>query len=522
MTLAKASVWASEFTGSEITPANIQYLVKYDRIHSFREGGTAFVSVADLEAYFKSRNRKREESYKAKLGDDVNWRLSFDQFKESETTKHVHRLHPYKGKYIPQLVEYFLDDHADEFKTRSYFSRGDIVFDPFCGSGTTLVQANELGIHGIGVDVSAFNCLISNLKLATINIFELSVASKKVALAIEQTESGVKARNFERVLLSELGKFNALYFPAPDYRAKVRRGEIDETQYGAEKEKLFLSRYRELIDEFEVVAEPKSSAERFLDNWFNQPILDEFSNALNVIDQCQDSAIRDYLRLILSRTARSCRATTHYDLATLIEPQSKTYYCQKHSKICKPLFSCLKWWNTYSNDTIKRLREFAALRTDTMQTCLTGDSRKINIPEYLRTQHTDLYQVYGRSGIRGIFSSPPYVGLINYHEQHAYAYEMFGFERNDELEIGAMFNGQSKQAQADYVKGIAEVLTHARKFMIDDFDIFLVANDKFKLYPEIAHLANLKIEQEYKRPVLNRAEGNIGAYSESIFHMIKS
>ena len=29
--------------------------------------------------------------------------------KEAETTKHVHRLHPYKGKFIPQLVEYFLD-----------------------------------------------------------------------------------------------------------------------------------------------------------------------------------------------------------------------------------------------------------------------------------------------------------------------------------------------------------------------------------------------------------------------------
>ena len=37
--------------------------------------------------------------------------------------------------------------------------------------------------------------------------------------------------------------------------------------------------------------------------------------------------------------------------------------------------------------------------------------------------------------IKGIFSSPPYVGLIDYHEQHAYAYDLFGFKRNDELEI---------------------------------------------------------------------------------------
>jgi hypothetical protein len=42
--------------------------------------------------------------------------------KEAETTKHIHRLHPYKGKFIPQLVEYFLDDHTDSFKKAISYS----------------------------------------------------------------------------------------------------------------------------------------------------------------------------------------------------------------------------------------------------------------------------------------------------------------------------------------------------------------------------------------------------------------
>ena len=88
------------------------------------------------------------------MGEDLNWTLSFDYLKESERTKHVHRLHPYKGKFIPQLVEYFLDKHVDDFKQEVYFQKGDIVLDPFCGSGTTLVQANELGMRDI--DISAF------------------------------------------------------------------------------------------------------------------------------------------------------------------------------------------------------------------------------------------------------------------------------------------------------------------------------------------------------------------------------
>jgi hypothetical protein len=36
--------------------------------------------------------------------------------------------------------------------------------------------------------------------------------------------------------------------------------------------------------------------------------------------------------------------------------------CSKHGKICKPLFSILKWWKTYSKDTLSRLKTFDHLR----------------------------------------------------------------------------------------------------------------------------------------------------------------
>ena len=42
---------------------------------------------------------------------------------------------------------------------------GAVVYDPFAGSGTTLVEANALGIHAIGADVSAFNCLLMRVKV---------------------------------------------------------------------------------------------------------------------------------------------------------------------------------------------------------------------------------------------------------------------------------------------------------------------------------------------------------------------
>jgi len=85
---------------------------------------------------------------------NLNWREK--DLPERERTKHVHRLHPYLGKFIPQLVEVFL---------RKYFKPGQTVLDPFCGSGTTLVQANELGVNAIGYDISAFNVLLCRAKL---------------------------------------------------------------------------------------------------------------------------------------------------------------------------------------------------------------------------------------------------------------------------------------------------------------------------------------------------------------------
>lgn len=52
------------------------------------------------------------------------------------------------------------------------------------------------------------------------------------------------------------------------------------------------------------------------------------------------------------------------------------------------------------------------------------------------------------------------------------------------------------------------------------FNVFLVANDKFNLYPDIAELAGMKIVNQFKRPVLNRVEKDrSNAYAEIIFHM---
>ena len=69
----------------------------------------------------------------------------------------AHALHEYKGRFNPQLVGFLLN----------YLGvRSDgIVFDPFCGSGTALVESAIRGIAAVGIDINPLAVFISNAKL---------------------------------------------------------------------------------------------------------------------------------------------------------------------------------------------------------------------------------------------------------------------------------------------------------------------------------------------------------------------
>ncbi|PIP52553.1 DNA methylase [Candidatus Beckwithbacteria bacterium CG23_combo_of_CG06-09_8_20_14_all_47_9] len=344
---------------------------------------------------------------------NLNWRER--DLPEMERTKHVHRLHPYMGKFIPQLVEIFL---------RKYQPK--LVYDPFCGSGTTLVEANALGIDSIGTDISIFNVLLSKVKTSD---YDIQLLEKEI-----------------KDILQRLYK----------YKSKFSKDE--------KVNKLFVTK------------------NEYINNWFAPNTQKELLCYLRLI---KDYTYQDLLKIILSRSARSARLVTHYDLDFPKVPQTKPYQCYKHGRICTPVDEAYKFLSRYTIDTLARVKEFSKIKTKTKVTINHADSRTVELPK----------------GIDMVFTSPPYLGLIDYHDQHKYAYELLGLQNNETREIGPAKNGQSERAKKEYIDGINAVLSHTRNFMAKDSLALIVVNDKYNLYkPEAVGFKSIgKVDRHVNR-----------------------
>jgi DNA modification methylase len=350
----------------------------------------------------------------AALYEEIDLELSWSEqeLPERERTKHVHRLHPYLGKFVPQLAEVFL---------RRYASPGQLVWDPFAGSGTTLVEANAFGCRVAGCDVSAFNCLLMRAKTG---IYDPDALLADV------------------VLLSHRGE-----------NTKARRPGGYMRRWYALRSVAELMAFRERIE---------------------------------------GTAYRELWEVVLSRSARSARLARHDDLDFPAEPVTGEYFCHKHRRVCRPVGEADKFLRRYVRDAVQRVQEFADARSSKDVSVIHGDARLVDPPGQV-----DL-----------VLTSPPYPGLIDYHEQHAYAYELLGLERRDSDEIGRGVKG--------YCEDISTVLARARRALRRGGKIVVVVNDRRRLYDGILAAAGLRLEDRLLRHVNRRTGRRKGEFYEEV------
>lgn len=80
-------------------------------------------------------------------------------FKSENTKSFTHGFHTYPAMMIPQIAKKLIAD---------YGTNSSLLFDPYCGTGTSLVEANIAGINAIGSDLNPLARLLAKVKTTPI------------------------------------------------------------------------------------------------------------------------------------------------------------------------------------------------------------------------------------------------------------------------------------------------------------------------------------------------------------------
>ena len=105
--------------------------------------------------------------------------MIFDEFeddswfavKDSSSQELTHDIHPYFAKFAPEIPHNLI---------RKLTEKEETVLDPFCGSGTTLIESLALDRNAVGVDANPLACLIAKVKTTKLQSGDRKIAKKVV------------------------------------------------------------------------------------------------------------------------------------------------------------------------------------------------------------------------------------------------------------------------------------------------------------------------------------------------------
>lgn len=113
------------------------------------------------------------------INNNSSYKVILDKEKNEQRLA-VHSFHRYYGKLIPAIPSAFIKEFTKE---------GDLIFDPFSGSGTTAVESIKLKRNFIGIEINPLAQKIAEVKTSPLD--------KKVLLELnEKLMKIIKSNNF--------------------------------------------------------------------------------------------------------------------------------------------------------------------------------------------------------------------------------------------------------------------------------------------------------------------------------------
>lgn len=95
----------------------------------------------------------------------------------ANTKSHTHGYHVYPAMMIPQVARRLI---------RLYGQPRGLLLDPFCGSGTSLVEARLAGMNAIGIDLNPFAALLARVKTTDYDLEKAAAEAKRLRHKVEE------------------------------------------------------------------------------------------------------------------------------------------------------------------------------------------------------------------------------------------------------------------------------------------------------------------------------------------------
>ena len=154
-----------------------------------------------------------------KIRPDESW--AFSDCTQSQTRYITHGYHTYPAKFIPQLAARLIEEHTCE---------GQVVVDPFMGSGTTLVEAMVHGRVGIGTDINPVAHLIAQVKTTPIEPEKLLKVYRELEADLQQAnKQSDKLTRFLKTAIPEEGRLDYWFPKEQKERLGIIIGRITKT-----------------------------------------------------------------------------------------------------------------------------------------------------------------------------------------------------------------------------------------------------------------------------------------------------
>ncbi len=162
----------------------------------------------------------------------------------------THGIHEYKGKFYPQLAKGLLNICGVE--------EGAFILDPFCGSGTTLLESYLNGYRGFGCDMNPLAAMIAKAKVGILEV-NPDILREAVGTLLRKLETSP--------------------IRCPNDRSELRQECIEE-----------------------------------IESWFPIPVIDKINWLLKSIHVVSDGIIQDFFKVILSDIIRDVSQQEPSDL----------------------------------------------------------------------------------------------------------------------------------------------------------------------------------------------------------------